>query len=154
MEFREDLDWIDYGAKGFNLHTGPFFIAPLGEGAWRMYMNIEPHHLNQGGVVHGGVSMTLADNAMGMAASYEAGRVPATTMEFDMKFIAAARDGGPLYGGVQVERRTKDICFLSAEIWSHGRKTAIATGVWKYIQPKTGWGRDEAQGRAEASSAG
>lgn len=137
MEFQGDLDWIDYKAKGFNIHAGPFFIAPFSEGVYRMYMNIEPHHLNQGGVVHGGVSMTMADNAMGMAANLDAGGQPCSTIEFGMKFIAAAKVGGPLYGEARVERRTRDICFLSAELWSHGRKTAMATGVWKYINPKT-----------------
>lgn len=105
MEFRDDLEWIDYDAIGFNIHVGPFFIASVGGGVYRMHLMIEPRHLNQGGVVHGGVSMTLADNAMGMAA--------------------------------RVERRTPDVCFMTGELWSGGRKTAIASGVWKYLHPKT-----------------
>ena len=141
MEFRDDFEWIDYAARGFNLHVGPFFIACVAPDEYRMHLHIREEHLNQGGVVHGGVSMTLADNAMGIATSHAAGMVPASTIEFGMKFIAAGKGGGPLYGAARIERRTKDIAFLTAELWSHGRKTATASGVWKYIEPKTGWGR-------------
>lgn len=136
MEYRDDFDWIDYNPKGFNLHAGPFLVAPLGDGIYRMQLDIQPHHLNQGGVVHGGVSMTLADNAMGVAAHLEAGRRPTSTVEFGMKFIAAAKEGGPLYGEARIERMTRDLCFVSAELWCQGRKTATASGVWKYINAK------------------
>lgn len=138
MEFRDDYDWIDYNPKGFNIHAGPFNIARLSETEFYMYLDIEDRHLNQGGVVHGGVTMTLADNAMGMAAYYAGGK-PASTIEFGCKLIAAAKGGLPLYGKTWVERSTKDICFMSAELWSDGRKTMTASGVWKYIQPKQ-WG--------------
>lgn len=134
MEFQGDLDWIDYGRKGFNILAGPFFIAPVGVSIYRMYLDIRPHHLNQGGVVHGGVSMTLADNAMGMAAAHSAGGAKASTIEFGMKFIAAAKPDGPLHGEARIERRTVDLCFVTAELWSLGRKTATASGVWKYLR--------------------
>ena len=50
MEFRDDYDWIDYNPKGFNIHAGPFNIARLSETEFYMYLDIEDHHLNQGGV--------------------------------------------------------------------------------------------------------
>ena len=142
MEFRDDLDWIDYSPRGFNRYVGPFNIARLSEDRFYMYLAIREEHLNQGGVVHGGVSMTLSDNAMGVAA-YVSGGQPASTVEFGAKFIAAAKFGSPLYGEAVIERRTKDLCFASAQLWSGGRKTLIASGVWKYITPKAaseGWG--------------
>lgn len=141
MEFRDDLDWLDYRPKGFNAYVGPFFIARLTDTEYRMHLNIQDHHLNQGGVVHGGVSMTLMDNAMGMASHYESGQ-PVATIEFAAKFIAAAKGGGPLYGRALIERRTADLCFMTGELWSHGRKTLTASGVWKCIAPKgpaDGW---------------
>ena len=92
----------------------------------------------------GGVSMTLADNAMGVSAWHAAGETPTATIDFGMKFIAAGKGGGPLYGRLWIERRTRDLCFSNAELWNHGRKIATASGVWKYIDPKTGWGRDGA----------
>ena len=141
MEFRDDLDWIDYNPKGFNRYAGPFFFARFAPGEYRMHLIPREEHLNQGGVVHGGVSMTLADNAMGIGAHYEDGR-PASTIEFSGKFLAAAKFGAPLYGRAVVERRTRDVCFMAAELWNHGRKTFVASGVWKYVAPKgpqDGW---------------
>ncbi|MGB0504969.1 MAG: PaaI family thioesterase [Pikeienuella sp.] len=141
MEFRDDLDWLDYRPKGFNAYVGPFFIGRLTDTEYRMHLNILDHHLNQGDVVHGGVSMTLMDNAMGIAAHYAGGK-PVSTIEFSAKFIAAAKADGPLYGKAIIERQTKDVCFLTGELWSHGRKTLTASGVWKYISPKgaaDGW---------------
>lgn len=150
MEFRDDLDWIDYNPKGFNELVGPFFIARLSETEFRMHLHIRDEHLNQGGVVHGGVSMTLTDNAMGIAAFTVTGQ-PVSTIEFGAKFIAAAKGGGPLYGRAVVERRTRDLCFLTGELWSEGRKTLTASGVWKLISPRQfeGWTPP-----ADASSAG
>ena len=133
MEFRDDLEWIDTRPRGFNVHAGPFNIARVADDEFRMYLDIQDHHLNQGGVVHGGVSMTLADNAMGMASYMITGR-PVGTIEFSSKFLAAAKAGGPLYGAAWVERATRDLCFMRAELWSHGRKTFIASGVWKCIR--------------------
>lgn len=141
MEYRDDLDWIDYRPRGFNIHAGPFRVAHFEGDEYRMDLALQDHHLNQGGVVHGGVSMTLADNAMGVAAWHAAGETPTATIEFGMKFLAAGKSGGPLYGRILIERRTPDLCFATAELWNHGRKVATASGVWKYIQPKTGWGR-------------
>ena len=125
-------------SRPFNIHAGPFNIAQLSDTEFYMYLMIEDRHLNQGGVVHGGVSMTLADNAMGMAAYYAGGK-PASTIEFGCKLMAAAKGGKPLYGKAVVERVTRDVCFMSGELWSDGRKTMTASGVWKFIQPKT-WG--------------
>lgn len=142
MDFRDDLPALDYRPRGFNLLVGPFHIAHVSDAEYRMHLQIRDEHLNQGGVVHGGVTMTLADNAMGVAAWHAGGERPASTIEFGAKFIAAAKADGPLYGAARVERRTGDLCFLTAELWSHGRKTATASGVWKYIEPKTGWGLD------------
>lgn len=142
MEFRDNLEWIDYNPKGFNRFVGPFNIARLSDERFYMYLDIRDEHLNQGGVVHGGVSMTLADNGMGVAA-FVSGQQPASTIEFNGKFIAAAKSDSPLYGEAAIERRTKDVCFLTAELWSGGRKTFIASGVWKYInlgEKGDGWG--------------
>lgn len=141
MEFRDDFEWIDYEPRGFNLYAGPFHIAHVGGDEYRMHLEIQDHHLNQGGVVHGGVSMTLADNAMGIAAWHAADKTPTATIDFGMKFIAAGKGGGPLYGRAMIDRRTRDLCFMTSELWSHGRKVATASGVWKYINPTTGWGR-------------
>lgn len=141
MEFRDDLDWIQYRPVGFNQHAGPFFVGQMTETEYRMYLDVQPHHLNQGGVVHGGVSMTLADNAMGVAAWHAAAETPTATIEFSMKFIAAGKGGAPLYGRAEIERRTGDLCFMTGELWSDGRKIATASGVWKYINPRGGWGR-------------
>ena len=143
MEFRDDLKWIDYRPRGFNLHAGPFYIAHFNDNEYRMHLPLQDHHLNQGGVVHGGVSMTLADNAMGISAWHAADETPTATIDFGMKFLAAGKGGGPLYGRLWIERRTRDLCFSTAELWNHGRKVATATGVWKYIDPKTGWDRDK-----------
>lgn len=142
MEFRDDLEWVDYNPKGFNKFVGPFNIARIAEDRFYMYLAIREEHLNQGGVVHGGVSMTLADNGMGVAA-FISGAQPASTIEFSAKFIAAAKSGSPLYGEAVIERRTKDVCFLTSELWSAGRKTFVASGVWKYInlgEKGDGWG--------------
>lgn len=74
--------------------TGPFLEGPSSEGVYRLALRIEERHLNNLGVAHGGILMTLADNAVGVAvarALVESAAV--VTVSLNNEFLNSARLG-------------------------------------------------------------
>ncbi len=136
MEFDPTLPWRKIQGHGFNGLVGPITFATVSGDAWRFYLDIIHHHINIGGVCHGGVSMTLADVGMGAAAFQAGGNRPCTTVQFETQFIAAAKEGQRLLGAARLVRRTRDLAFMEAELWADGRQTLNASGIWKYLAPK------------------
>ena len=136
MEFDPDLPWRTIHGHGFNGLVGPITFATVGENEWRFYLDVGSHHINMGGVCHGGVSMTLADVGMGAAAYQIGGNNPCTTVQFETQFIAAAKQGDRLIGRSRCVRRTRDLAFMEAELWANGRQTLNASGIWKYLAKK------------------
>lgn len=56
-------------------------LSAMDAGCARLFLDIEPRHLNSGGVVHGGVLMAVADCVAGAAAfsTLEPGKAAVTT---------------------------------------------------------------------------
>jgi uncharacterized protein (TIGR00369 family) len=122
-------------ASGFQTLTGYRLIA-WSPGRATIEMAIAPHHLNRGGIVHGGMLATLLDVAAGHAATFcdVPGRMRlASTVALATTFIAPARAGvlraeGALRGG---GRKTVSV---TAEITdADGALIAIAQGSYKYL---------------------
>ncbi|CAE7205205.1 unnamed protein product [Symbiodinium microadriaticum] len=96
----------------------------------------EPRHINRGGVVHGGMLMTFADQVLGFAASDAADGKTCSTMSLNCDFVAAARIGDVIEGRAWVTRRTRSVIFVQGEVSSGGQILMTATGVWKIIGAK------------------
>ena len=76
---------------------------------------IEPHHRNDLGIVHGGVLMALADEALGMAAfSAVPPGTAVVTAELHVHFLVPAREG---------------ILVARAQIWRAGRRLVTGEAV-------------------------
>ena len=72
----------------------------------------EPRHANLLGVVQGGMLMTLADRALGIAAWEAAGGRPAVTVQFDMQFVSSGRIGEFVTVAPELVRATRALVFL------------------------------------------
>ena len=109
MEFRDDLDWIDYNPKGFNIHAGPFNIARLNETEFYMHLMIEDRHLNQGGVVHGGALCWREPARLDHRVRLQTDRRSQGRSAAIWQGVGrAGNQGRLLHGGGAVVRRTKD----------------------------------------------
>ncbi len=128
-----DLDWRIMDHEGFIGHMGPVALARAGENDWRFRLELEKRPMNMGGVCHGGVSLTLLDTGMGGAVWESGGFAPCATIQLDSHFIAAAKEGARLEGRASIIRRTAELAFVEGELWSGGRQTMRASGVWKYL---------------------
>jgi uncharacterized protein (TIGR00369 family) len=106
-------------------------IEDLGlvDGVSRLRIDIGPHHMNNIGIVHGGVICTLLDVAMGSAARVKAG-APVMTVDMHVIFLAAVR--GVVTAEGRVIRAGRSILFAEAEARSEsGETVARSTGVFK-----------------------
>lgn len=133
LDLDPGFDWQILDAGDFTAHMGRMAHAQTGEAEWRFCLDIAPHHLNVGGVVHGGVSLTLLDSGMGRGAWMAAGKKPCATIQLDSHFLAAAKLGQRIDGTARLLRRTADLAFMEGELSAGGRPTMRASGVWKYL---------------------
>ncbi|MFK7944169.1 MAG: PaaI family thioesterase [Paracoccaceae bacterium] len=127
-------DWRQIGHVGFNAHFGPLDFARTGDSSWQASLELQDHHLNRGGVCHGGVYMSLADVAMGAAAYEAAGEKACATIDFKAHFLAAAKRGQTLLADARLNRLVSGIAFMECTITAGGRTCLTANGIWKYLK--------------------
>lgn len=99
------------------------------KGRTRLEVTLDPHHMNQMGVAHGGLLMTLLDVAMGSAARSQVG---ANVMTVDMQtaFVAPAR--GRVAGEGRVVRAGRSLVFVEGDVRDEaGELVAKGTSVFK-----------------------
>lgn len=128
-----ELDWDIPERDGFSSLLGPIAHAQVSDSEWRFCVDVTAQLLNVGGVCHGGASLTLLDTGMGRAAWQAGGCRPCATIQLDSHFVAAAKEGQRIEGIARVLRRTPELAFMEGELWSGGRMTMRASGVWKYL---------------------
>lgn len=120
----------------------------MGDGKGSVTLEVQPKHLNLGGIVHGGVLASLLDMALGIAvvSTLDRGDDPANdtgasdsdvgpdewcaTQSLNTEFLRPASEGTLVAEG-HVERRGRTAAFPVGRITDEeGRVVARATGVW------------------------
>ena len=114
----------------FNTYLGVHLEAMTG-GTAVAILDLGPHHLNNRGVVHGGVLSALLDTAMGAAV---VSAIPkeawCATTSLSVQYLEGARSGRLTCNG-QVIRKGRRVAFASGEIHDEGgRLVATAQGSW------------------------
>ncbi|SAL61665.1 thioesterase [Caballeronia peredens] len=124
------------------------FIDTLGvelvmaaDGASEVRMPLRETHLNTWGIAHGGVTMTLLDAALALAARSVAGDgIGVVTVEMKVNFMQPGR--GELRGYGRVLHRSTTMAYCEGEIRdSEGHFVAKALGTFKYMK-RLAVGRD------------
>ncbi|WP_159998915.1 PaaI family thioesterase, partial [Roseomonas sp. 18066] len=119
---------------GFTDLVGPLWAKRDG-GAWAYGLLAGPQHANVHGIVHGGMLMTLIDNALGLTVWEATSRQPAVTMQLNTQFIAAARPGDFIEARGEVLRVARSVVFVRGILSVRGETVLAADGVWKVISP-------------------
>jgi uncharacterized protein (TIGR00369 family) len=98
---------------------------------------LRPELENSWGVAHGGVTMSLLDVTLGMAAkAVDVRATGSVTVELKVNFLAAAR--GTLTGEGFARRAGRSLVFAEGELRdADGAVTAKATGTFKLRLPRT-----------------
>jgi acyl-coenzyme A thioesterase PaaI-like protein len=113
-------------------------VGPL----WQRMVNGEPEyalvaqdkHHNRRGLVQGGLLMTFADRACGMAARFASGRPTMATVQLDVHFVDAGKIGETLMTRPRVIRTTRSLVFVTSEVKANERTIVTANGVFKILK--------------------
>jgi len=116
-------------------------LVGAADGASEVVLPLAPRHLNSWDVAHGGVTMTLADIALAMAARSLAGDgIGVVTVEMKLNFMQPGR--GELRASGRVLHRSTTMAYCEGEIRdSEGHFVAKALGTFKYMR-RLAVGRD------------
>jgi len=90
---------------------------------------VAPKHLN-----HGGMLMTLADNAMAIAAREASGAKRHATIELNIQFVGAVRLGEFVEAHPEVARATRSLVFMQARMLVGTRLVVTTNGIWKNLE--------------------
>ena len=105
-----------------------FDLTVIAEGRTEGWLMLGQEHQQQTGLVHGGVTATLADIVAGFAAyTVVAEDQHVVTGEIKISYFAPGR-GGKLYAKGWVVKQGRKVNFCEAEVWSVNgeKKTLIA----------------------------
>ena len=95
---------------------------------------VAPKHLNRAGNLHGGMLMTLADNAMAIAARDASGARRHATIELNIQFVGAVRLGEFVEAHPEVARATRSLVFMQAKMFVGSRLVVTTNGIWKNLE--------------------
>ncbi|WP_420135690.1 PaaI family thioesterase [Rhodopseudomonas sp.] len=127
--------WSIVHDEGFIDLVGPMWHRVV-DGQHEFAIATGPKHRNRRGLVQGGLMMTLADRACGMAAREQSGAPHVATVQLDTHFIDAGEIGDLLIARPKVIRATRSLIFTSAEVSAEGRCLIVASGVFKIVRPR------------------
>ena len=114
-------------------HLGAKLVSAA-DGVSEILLPLQPYLLNTWDVAHGGVTMTLADVALAMAARSVAGDgMGVVTVEMKVNFMQPGR--GELRATGRVLHRSTTMAYCEGEIRdSEGHFVAKALGTFKYMR--------------------
>jgi len=120
--------------KGFSAHAGNMYVRKPKDGHTLAFgFRVAPHHLNQGGVVHGGMLVTFIDHAMGAYVHTAAGRKPCSTISLDCNFVSPGKVGDWIECTGEIGRVTSSLVFMEGKLTANGRVVLQAKGIWKIL---------------------
>ena len=106
-------------------------LVSIGDGVSELELVVEPHHLNPGGIVHGGIIATILDAAIGIALRTQLPRSQShVTVQLDVRYFAPARGGALIARGNAVQSGGR-IAFGDGELRTDDDQiVAKATGTF------------------------
>jgi uncharacterized protein (TIGR00369 family) len=102
----------------------------------RCILDVTDDHTNRHGVLHGGIAVTLLDNASGSTGSLTVdatGKAPFLTVSMNTQFLGSGRPGRMTATGT-VTGGGRSLLFIAAELrHEDGTLVATSTGVFKRV---------------------
>jgi acyl-coenzyme A thioesterase PaaI-like protein len=125
--------WTMVETTGFLNLVGPLWQRMV-DGEPEYALVAQDKHHNRRGMVQGGLLMTFADRACGMAARFVSGRPTMATVQLDVHFVDAGKIGETLMTRPRVIRTTRSLVFVSTEVRANNRTIIMANGVFKILK--------------------
>jgi acyl-coenzyme A thioesterase PaaI-like protein len=125
--------WTIVETSGFLNLVGPLWQRMV-DGEPEYALVAQDKHHNRRGMVQGGLLMTFADRACGMAARFVSGRPTMATVQLDVHFVDAGKIGETLMTRPRVIRTTRSLVFVNTEVKANDRTIVTANGVFKILK--------------------
>jgi acyl-coenzyme A thioesterase PaaI-like protein len=125
--------WTIVETAGFLNLVGPLWQRMV-DGEPEYALVAQDKHHNRRGMVQGGLLMTFADRACGMAARFVSGRPTMATVQLDVHFVDAGKIGETLMTRPRVIRTTRSLVFVTTEVTANERTIVTANGVFKILK--------------------
>lgn len=107
-------------------------LVHIDSGSSELRLDLEPHHLNPGGIAHGGVLATLLDASIGLALRTKLGMsFDHVTVDLGVHYLAPARSGA-LIGRGKAVRVGGRVSYGEAEL-STPDGTLVAKGSATFL---------------------
>lgn len=130
-------DAADFDGVPVNRHLG-FRLTQCKSGTATVEMQVRAEHLQEEGVLHGGLLTTLADTAAVYALMPDLAPDGAmTSIEFKMNFLRPAKlDRGILRATSRVVRRGRKIAVCDVDVQQAAVQVATGTFTYLFLDPK------------------
>lgn len=125
--------WTIVETSGFLNLVGPLWQRMV-DGEPEYALVAQDKHHNRRGMVQGGLLMTFADRACGMAARFVSCRPTMATVQLDVHFVDAGKIGETLMTRPRVIRTTRSLVFVNTEVKANDRTIVTANGVFKILK--------------------
>ena len=106
-------------------------VVELHEDGATMCLSVRDQHLNVAGVVHGGVTFSLADSALGYGISKVVGR-PCTTAEMKINFLKPVVEG-VMIARSRIVRKGRRLVVALAEVHCGDTQVAVAQSTFAIL---------------------
>ena len=121
---------------GYISLMGPLYFRKDDRGHIVIALRIEEKHLNIRGIAHGGMLVTLADSALGIAMSMSRKPPqPMVTVSLSTDFVDAAYPGDWVEAHVDIQRVGKRMAFANCYLHVGEKRILRASGVFALMPP-------------------
>ena len=105
----------------FNGLVGAYYYQGDAPGNIKAAFRAEKHHLNQGGSVHGGCLLTLADTAVFAFAYPYLNGGGGVTVQLDAQFLSPGREGDVIIATGEITRAGKTLIYGRGQLMAEDR---------------------------------
>ena len=112
--------------------AGPFYQRKGGTIS-EVFLQAERKHCNTGGMIHGGLLVTMADLALCAACREGAEGIRAITVSLNSEFLSAGKEGDFVEAKAQLTRRGKSMAFARCDIVADGKTLMTASAVTRLV---------------------
>lgn len=119
-------------ADPFEMGSGPFWMDPaIGGGRARLALRIAERHCNSGGVVHGGLLMTMMDLCLALTARSGPEIDFVFTVSMNAEFVESGRPGDLVEAHGELVRSGRSLAFVRGQIRAEERVLLNASAVFR-----------------------
>lgn len=129
--------WRSHRLPGLMQTIGPL-LTRQDEQGWCYALLLTQAHMNQAGVMHGGVCTALLDQALSTVAWERAGRIACVTVQLDTQFLQPAQCGQLLVARAAIVHEAGSLFFMTGTVDVETGPVATGQAILKRLSKSSG----------------